>query len=238
MQKLRYNRVFKKGISTLLLGFLLFMSIVIFVVTSLVQYNNLTAEMMTLDATIVDINRIIHHKGPDEQEIFISYEVDGVTYERELRTDTAISFSPGRGAHYSVGDKIEILYDPQNPMIIASPRSVGVGFFYMGIALFGLAVFVFGLVVMIRHSRSFLVTQEEYEKEKEDNEKAKSDAKKQKKLAKEKKKKQKAQKMAEWKLAHAKLVKAVKISLIILAIPVALFILLLLFGTLLRAFGY
>ena len=164
--------------------------------------------------------------------------MDGVTYERELKTDTAISFSPGRGAHYSVGDRIEIMYDPQDPTIIATSRSLGVGFFYTGIAFFGLAIFIFAFIFMLKHSRSFLVTQEEYEKEKEDNKKAKSDVKKQKKLAKEKKKKQKAQKMAEWKPAHAKLVKAVKISLIILAIPVSLFILLLLFGTLLRAFGY
>ena len=188
MKKLRYNRTFKKGISAIISGHLIFGTIIIFFVVSFIQYGELTTGMETIEATIVDIDHIIHHKGPNEQEIFISYEVDGVTYERELKTDTAISFSPGRGAHYSVGDRIEIMYDPQDPTIIATSRSLGVGFFYTGIAFFGLAIFTFAFIFMLKHSRSFLVTQEEYEKEKEDNKKAKSDAKKQKKLAKEKRK--------------------------------------------------
>jgi hypothetical protein len=93
--------------------------------------------MQSLEATIVDIDLDIHIRGPDEQEIYIEYEVDGITYSRELKTDTAISFTAGSGAHYSVGDKIDIFYDPQNPEIIASPRSVCVGYFCLIFALFG-----------------------------------------------------------------------------------------------------
>lgn len=238
MNKLRYNRTFKKGIYAILFGTLLFSSVIVFFIASLVQYNALTSGMMTAEATIVDIDHIHHHKGPNEQKIFIKYEVNGVTYERVLKTDTAISFAPGRGAHYSVGDRIEILYDPQSPETIATSRSIGVGSFYMGIALFGLAVLVFALIFMFKHKRSFLVTQAEYEKEKEDIDKAKKDAKGQKKLAKEEKKKQKKQKRAEWRAAHARSVKVIRITLVILAIPVALFVFLLLFGMLLRAFGY
>lgn len=227
MPELRYNRTFKQGLIAIVFGILLFGTVVGFYIVSVVQYHSLVSEMKSLMATIVDIDLDIHIRGPNEQEIYIEYEVAGITYSRELATDTPISFSPGRGAHYSVGDKIQIFYDPQNPEVIASPRSIGVGTFYMVISAAGLALVIFVLIVMLKHHRKFLVTQEEYEKEKEDLKKSKLEEKKQKKQMK-----------LERKKKYAKPRKIVKILLIILAVPVGIYVFLLLFGVLLIALGY
>jgi len=124
--------------------------------------------METVEATIVDISIDHHRRGPDEQEIDVTYEVDGVVYSRELATDTTVSFAPGIAANYSIGDKLQIFYNPQNPEIIAAPRSVSVGnvFFWIGFILFLAATA--SLIHMLKSRRKFLVTQEEYEKEKRD----------------------------------------------------------------------
>ena len=203
MTELRYNRAFKKGLVAILFCILLFSSIVVFFIISKVQYDRLVSGMQSLEATIVDIDLDIHIKGPDEQEIYIEYEVDGITYSRELKTDTAISFTAGSGAHYSVGDKIDIFYDPQNPEVIASPRSVSVGYFWLIFALFFLGLVLFALWWMIKSRRKFLVTQEEYDKEGEEL-----------KRSKVAKKQQKKQDKAERKRNNVKVKKILKIILI------------------------
>ena len=168
MTELRYNRTFKKGIVAILFCVLLFGSIVAFFIISKVQYDRLVSGMQSLEATIVDIDLDIHVRGPNEQKIYIEYEVDGITYSRELKTDTALSFTVGSGAHYSVGEKIPIFYDPQDPKIIASPRSQSVGIFWLIFALLSLALVLFVLWWVIKSHRKFLVTQEEYDKEGEE----------------------------------------------------------------------
>ena len=186
MAELRYNRTFKKGIVAILFCILLFGSIVAFFIISKVQYDRLVSGMQSLEATIVDIDLDIHVRGPNEQEIYIEYEVDGITYSRKLKTDTAISFTVGSGAHYSIGDKIPIFYDPQNPEIIASPRSQSVGIFWLIFALLSLALVLFVLWWMIKWRRKFLVTQEEYDKEGEELRKSKLAKKQQDKLKRKK----------------------------------------------------
>ena len=182
MEKLRYNRVFKEGMAALLFCVILCSTIVVLFLVSKIQYNQLISDMESLDATIVDVDDHVSRKGSHWQEIFIEYVVDGIVYNRELKTDTAISFRAGTGAHYSVGDKVQIFYDPQNPETIASPRSAGVGYFEMIFASLFLAVVLFILWWMIKSRRKFLVTQEEYDKE--------GKAIKRRKLAEKKRKKQ------------------------------------------------
>ena len=227
MTKLRYNRAFKKGIAAILFGVVLFGSIVVLFIVSKVQYDQLVSSMESLEAIIVDIDLDVHVRGPDEQEIYIEYVVDGVVYSRELETDTVISFAAGSGAHYSVGDKIQIYYDPQNPEIIASPRSVVVGYFSLIFALFSLALVLFALWWMIKSRRKFLVTQEEYDKEGEELKRSK--------LAEKKRKKQMR---LERRNEHPKARKIGKIMLIILGSLVGAFILYILFGLLLISLGY
>ena len=119
MTKMRYNRAFKKGIVAILFCIILFSSIVTFFVVSKIQYDQLVSDMKSIEATIVDVDYHTRRKGLDWQEIYIEYEVDGIIYGRELETDTVISFRAGSGAHYSVGEKVPIFYNPQNPEIIA-----------------------------------------------------------------------------------------------------------------------
>ncbi len=227
MAKLRYNRAFKKGLAAILFCILLFGSIAVFFIISKVQYDRLVSGMQFLEATIVDIDFDIHFKGPNEQEIYIEYEVDGITYSRELGTDTALSFTVGTGAHYSVGDKVQIFYDPQNPEVIAAPRSVSVGYFWLIFALFFLLLVLFSLWWMIKSRHKFLVTQEEYDKEGEELKRSKLAEKQQKKRAK-----------LERKNRHPKARKIGKIILIVLVSLVGAFILFLLFGLLLKSLGY
>ena len=195
-------------------GILLFSSIVVFFIVSKIQYDQLVSNMNSIEATIVDIDYHTRRKGLDWQEIYIEYAVDGIIYNRELETDTAISFRAGIGAHYSVGEKVPIFYDPQNPEIIASPRSVSVGIFWLIFALFFLGLVLFALWWMIKSRQKFIVTQEEYDKEGEELKKSKLAEKQRKKQAK-----------LERKKNNVKLRKILKIILItIVAVIVAFLI--------------
>ena len=227
MEKLRYNRVFKECMVAIFIGIVLFGSILTFFVISKIQYNQLVSDMESLEATIIDIDHVHHRRGPSEQEIYIEYVVGGIVYSRELKTDTVISFAAGRGAHYSIGDKVQIFYDPQNPEIIASPRSVGVGYFWLIFALLSLGLVLFALWWMVKSRRKFLVTQEEYDKEGEELKRSK--------LA---EKNLKKQMKLERKNRHPKARKIGKIILIVLGSLVGAFILYLLFGLLLISLGY
>ncbi len=223
MAKLRYNRTFKKAIIAILICYLLFGFVLVFSIVAKIQYDNIVSKMEPIEATITDISLDIHTRGPSEQEIYVTYEVDGVVYINELKTDTTISFSAGIGAHYSLGDRIDIFYDPQNPEVIATLRSVRVGYFYMAISLVGLALVSFALFCVLKRSRGFMITQEEYEKEGEELKKSRLAKKRKKSKAKEK-----ARKMP----------KMVKIILIALASAVGAFILFLLLGALLASLGH
>ena len=227
MTNLRYNRVFKKGIAGILFCLTLFGSIVAFFITFKIQYNQLVSNMESIGATITDVENHYRRKGLYWQEIYVEYEVDGIVYNRELKTDTAISFNAGDGAHYSVGDNVQILYDPQNPEIIASPRTVGVGYFWLIFSLLSLSLVIFALCWMIKSRQKYLVTQEEYDQEGEEIKRSK--------LAKKEKKKQKR---LERKSKHPKARKIGKIILIILGSLAGIFILYLLFGLLLISLGY
>ena len=227
MEKLRYNRVFKKGIAAILFCIILFGSIIVFFIVAKTQYDQLVSDMESTEATIIDIVHHVRRKRVDWQEIYIEYVVDGIVYDGELETDTAISFRAGDGAHYSIGDKVQIFYDPQNPEVIASPRSVSVGYFWLIFALFSLGLVLFALLWMIKMRQKFLVTQEEYDKEGEELKRSK--------LA---KKQQKKQTRLERRNEHPKSRKIGKIILIILGSLVGAFILYILFGLLLISLGY
>ena len=215
MTKMRYNRAFKKGIVAILFCIILFSSIVTFFVVSKIQYDQLVSDMKSIEATIVDVDYHTRRKGLDWQEIYIEYEVDGIIYGRELETDTVISFRAGSGAHYSVGEKVPIFYNPQNPEIIASPRSVSVGIFWLIFALFLLGLVLFSLWWMIKSRQKFLVTQEEYDKEGEELKKSK--------LAKKQQKKQNKFERKKNNFKARKILKIILISIVALIVAFLLF---------------
>ena len=215
MTKMRYNRAFKKGIVAIMFCIILFSSIVTFFVVSKIQYDQLVSDMKSIEATIVDVDYHTRPKGLDWQEIYIEYEVDGIIYGRELETDTVISFRAGSGAHYSVGEKVPIFYNPQNPEIIASPRSVSVGIFWLIFALFFLGLVLFSLWWMIKSRQKFLVTQEEYDKEGEELKKSK--------LAKKQQKKQDKFERKKNNFKARKILKIILISIVALIVAFLLF---------------
>lgn len=219
---MRYNRAFKRGMVAIVFCILLFGSIVTLFVASKIQYDRLVSHMKPLEAVIVDIDLDVHIKGPDEQEIYIEYAVDGIVYKRKLETDTAISFEAGRGAQYSIGDKVQIFYDPQNPEIIASPRSIGVGAFFAIIALLGLALVLYVLVKVLKNRRSYLITEEAYAEEGEALRGAKREARVRKKNA-----------HAERAKGHPMRRKVAKILCIVLGSGIGAFALYILLGLLL-----
>ncbi len=231
MSKLRYNRTFKNGILAILFCILLFGSVLVFAIVAKVQYNALVSEMKPVEAQIADIDYDMHIKGPDEQVIYVTYEVDGKTYTRELKTDTGISFSPGLGAHYSVGDTLEIFYDPEDPNVIAFSRSVYVGNYYMAISLFGLGLVFFALFAMLKHSRKYLVTQAEYENEKEEKKRIRV-------ARKQKEKRSRAKRKAEAKENRSVVRIIGTVLLIVIATFVGALIRFLLLGAFLSALGY
>ena len=198
LEKLRYNRTFKSGVATLLFCIILVSSIVVFFVISKQQYDDLVSNMESIEARVVDVDYDFHVRGPNEQKVYVEYDVDGKSYSRELKTDTTISFAAGTLASYSVGDEVSIFYDPQNPEIIAVPRTVKMGYFWLIFAIVSLLFFLFLLVVVIKNRRRLLVTPEEYEKEGEGIKKAKKEkrkAKKEKRMARKEKRKANRQKL-------------------------------------------
>ncbi|MBQ4332340.1 MAG: DUF3592 domain-containing protein [Clostridia bacterium] len=166
MEKLRYNKVFRDGIIALIFCCLLAAAFIVPAIISKIQYDNLVSNMKSIEAIIVNIDLDVNVRSPDVQEIYITYEVDSIVYNRELSTDTKIAFAAGTGAHYSVGDKLNIFYNPQNPNEIATPRTVDVGYAFLAIGLIVFALAMVGIVFLLRNRRKFLVTEEEYENEK------------------------------------------------------------------------
>lgn len=215
MSDLRYKRVFKEGLAVILFCAILFSSIVVYFIVSKIQYDQLVSDMKSMEATIVDVDDHFGHKGLSWQEIYIEYEVDGIIYGRELETDTVISFMAGWCAHYSVGEKVPIFYNPQNPEIIASPRSVSVGIFWLIFALFFLGLVLFSLWWVIKSRQKFLVTQEEYDKEGEELKKSK--------LAKKQQKKQDKVERKKNNFKARKILKIIFVSIVALIVVFLLF---------------
>lgn len=167
MRELRYNRVFRNGLIAILFSVLLFSFSTVVTVISKLQYEELVSDMLPAQATIVDIDTRYHTKG-NVQRIFIEYFVDGVSYERELKTDTGLSLAPGIGSSYSVGEKLNIFYDPENPAVIASPQSVQRANVFLVLFSVFTAFSLVLLMICIKTRRRFLVTPEEYKKEGEE----------------------------------------------------------------------
>ncbi len=155
--KIRYNKVFKSAVIVLIVCALIFGSMVAYFAVSKMQYENLIADMKSIEATVIDM------KGDDAPQITVSYDVNGVTYQRELKADSAISFLECNGGDCSVGDKGAVFYDPENPFVIAVPRSDHAGYFSVIIGAIGLALVLCVLICLVVFRRKFLVTLEDCE---------------------------------------------------------------------------
>ncbi len=168
MSKVRYNKTFKGGIVTILFCCLLFGFVFTMSIISMIQYNDVTKDMLTTKATIIDI-KIDHHSskyGSYDQEMQIVYVVDGKIYSRELATDTPVAFEAGYRTLFSVGDTVVIYYSPENPMKIATSLSMDHAVGMMIFSGVSLAFMVAILITVIITRKRFIITEQEYNKEK------------------------------------------------------------------------
>ena len=63
MAKLRFNREFKFGIASMLIVFFIGAALTTMAVVSKIQYDTLVAEMVSTEATIIDIDMDYNRKG-------------------------------------------------------------------------------------------------------------------------------------------------------------------------------
>ncbi|MBQ7922121.1 MAG: DUF3592 domain-containing protein [Clostridia bacterium] len=146
------NKIKKKDIVVICLMIAVCCVPIVLFGISEVQYSNLTDGMIEHYAVITDIAYDVGRKGYI-QDVFITYEVNGETYNRKLGTDTTISFAAGTYGNLQIGDKIPILYNPLDPNEIASERTSDVG---RGIFIFSvcsLLFFTWILIIVIKGMR-------------------------------------------------------------------------------------
>jgi hypothetical protein len=88
------------------------------------QYRSATSDMKPVEATVVDITGE-HEKSSDwhiARWIHVTYEVDGVTYDEELRMIVRRLIKAKTDIDCSVGDQITIFYEPEDPNVIVYPN--------------------------------------------------------------------------------------------------------------------
>lgn len=146
------NKAQKKNVVTLCFVMFLFFALIMFFGISEIQYARLTKNMIEHSATVTDIDYSVK-KGGYTQKVEISYTINGITYSRPLGTDTFISFEAGAYGDMQVGDTILILYNPENPNEIATPKTSSVGFGILIFSICSLMFFIFILVLSIRGAK-------------------------------------------------------------------------------------
>ncbi len=147
------NKIQKKNFVTLCFIMLLFVVLITFFGISEIQYARLTKNMIEHSATITDIDYSVKNGGYT-QKVEISYTINDITYSRPLSTDTFISFEAGAYGDMQVGDTILILYNPENPNEIATPKTSSVGFVILIFSICSLMFFIFILVLSIKGAKS------------------------------------------------------------------------------------
>lgn len=167
MNKKRYTTEFKSKVIftifiTLLIGFFFIGSAI-----SLIQYYTIIGEMQSNEAKIVDIEYDPGFRR-SSKDIYITYTIDGMTYNNQYKTEGMLIDDVSFQAHYSVGDTVEIFYDPNDPNIIAAPRSATVASGWLLVSVIPTIASICSLVYTLSNSHKYLVTQEEYKNEKEE----------------------------------------------------------------------
>ena len=152
--KSKYNKKFIDGLVAIIILFLIsFLPVLDFVIVK-TQYESAVSDMKTIEATIVDINTNMNSRW-QSQEIYIVYSVDDFVYKKELNNANAISFTIWIGDEFTVGDKIEIFYNTENPEIIVAPFSFSIQYIALLIGLIGGIISVMFFIFMVKNSYKF-----------------------------------------------------------------------------------
>lgn len=136
----------RDGVIAIVFVMLLGFAIIGSFVASQVEYAEGKKDMKQCKATVTSVTKILdRHNVFGLKNVMIKYTVDGVEYQRDLSSNTGISFK-GNITNLKEGDKVEINYNPDDPMIISSETTQTTGLF---LAFFGVFTVAFGVFVLV-----------------------------------------------------------------------------------------
>lgn len=147
MTKSKYKNTFKIGIVVVVCCALLFGGLLIADIAAKVQYEQRIKNLKSIAATVVKAEST---GTPNEQAIEMTYDIDGVTYTRSMTAK----------ASFAVGDTVDLLYNPQAPMLITLPQTEDGVSAKVIVGLVGLVASAVSLVVFLKQKSRFLLVQE------------------------------------------------------------------------------
>lgn len=134
--------MFKKGntIPYFVFGMFMVVGLLFFMLGIYIMISqNISKENRVYTTAIIErIDRHTDSDGDTHYDVFISYDVDGKIYQRELN-----SYMSG----YYEGKKIEVYYDKNNPSTVKTESSIIGMLIFAGL---GLVIFVIGFIGLLR----------------------------------------------------------------------------------------
>lgn len=154
MKNVRYNKNFTDGIAVVIFCFLISVIMIVVPVYEKAVYNNSVSCMENVEATIssVDYDETGRWR---KQKIQIAYTVEGKKTEVELKSDILFATGIWLGEEYSVGDKVNIFYNPVKPESIVVPLEHTNSNLVLSIGVIGLIISVMIFIFMVKNSHKF-----------------------------------------------------------------------------------
>ena len=143
----KYSKTFKISIVVIVCCALLFGGLFISDIAAKVQYEQRVKNLKPIVATVVKAEST---GASGEQAIEMTYDIDGVTYTRNMTAK----------ASFAVGDTVDLLYNPQAPMLITIPQTEDGVSAKLIIGVVGLVASAVSLVVFLKQKSRFLLVQE------------------------------------------------------------------------------
>ena len=143
----KYSKTFKISIVVIVCCALLFGGLFISDIAAKVQYEQRVKNLKPIVATVVKAEST---GASGEQAIEMTYDIDGVTYTRNMTAK----------ASFAVGDMVDLLYNPQAPMLITIPQTEDGVSAKLIIGVVGLVASAVSLVVLLKQKSRFLLVQE------------------------------------------------------------------------------
>ena len=143
----KYSKTFKISIVVIVCCALLFGGLFISDIAAKVQYEQRVKNLKPIVATVVKAEST---GASGEQAIEMTYDIDGVTYTRNMTAK----------ASFAVGDTVDLLYNPQAPMLITIPQTEDGVSAKLIIGVVGLVASAVSLVVLLKQKIRFLLVQE------------------------------------------------------------------------------
>ena len=124
--------------------------LILFIFGFMVSNSKDTSNFIETKATISKTNLIQEEKHnedeiePAQYDVYVTYKADKQTYEEYF----------GQFSNYKEGDQITIIYDPDNPKLIASPGNPTItAYICMGIGILCIIIGIFSLYQALQKQR-------------------------------------------------------------------------------------